>query len=54
MFTRPLYRSWLIRRFNGSFKMQTTFGDGGAPAQRSEVIDSYVVEHQPETDDDED
>ncbi|MBC8352581.1 MAG: FxsA family protein [Planctomycetes bacterium] len=49
-FTRPFYRRWLISRFKGSFKMQTTFGGGESP-QKSEVIDSYVVEHHPETDD---
>lgn len=48
--TRRLYRHWLVKRFKARFAMQTTFR-AGAPEQESEVIDSYVVEHHPESDD---
>lgn len=42
--TRHLYRRWLVNKFKGSFKVQTSFS-GDPPQQGSEVIDSYVVEH---------
>ncbi len=45
-FLRPFYRRWLVKRFKGSFKVQTAFRTG-SPQQESEIIDSYVVEHRP-------
>ena len=47
--TRQLYRRWLVKRFKARFTVQTTFRTS-APRQESEIIDSYVVEHRPETD----
>ena len=48
--TRRLYRHWLVTRFKGRFKMQTTFNPDGRE-QASQVIDSYVVEQQSGADD---
>lgn len=48
--TRRLYRRWLVKRFKASFTIQSTFPTN-TPRQSSEVIDSYVVEHRPESDD---
>ena len=47
--TRQLYRRWLVKRFKARFTVQTTFRTSES-RQESEIIDSYVVEHRPETD----
>ena len=46
--TRLLYRRWLVKRFKARFTMQTTFNTS-EPPHESEIIDSYVVEHRPES-----
>jgi UPF0716 protein FxsA len=48
--TRQLYRGWLVNRFKASFTLQTTFG-GSEARQKSEIIDSFVVEHHSKQDD---
>lgn len=47
--TRRLYRRSLVRYFKSRFTMQTTFRTN-EPQQQSEIIDSYVVEHRPGSD----
>ena len=48
--TRSFYRRWLVQRFKARFTVQTTFRTD-ASQQTSEVIDSYVVEHHPDSED---
>ena len=47
--TRLLYRRWLVKRFKARFTMQTKFRTS-EPRQESEILDSYVVEHHPASD----
>jgi len=51
-FCRSFYRSYLVKRFRTRFKMhQVPDGFDEMPPDRSEVIDSYVIQRE-ESDDD--
>ena len=47
--TRSLYRRCLIAWFKSRFTLHTAgWGDWSRPPDRSQVIDSYVIEQEPE------
>lgn len=45
----PFFRNWyrigLVRWFKSRFQIQTTFRETGFEPQETEIIDSYVIEH---------